>query len=152
MKTLIVLLAAAAVMAQAPSLMAQTAPPAGTTDAAKTGTKEGGETSDRTPETKSATPETQVDTTKQGETSDRTPAKDGAVKDPSTAPAAGATETVPAGNPFTMEDARKHLMQQGYTNVSELVKDAQGKWVGSATKDGNTVPVAVDVKAGVTTK
>ena len=152
MKTLIVLLAAAAVMAQAPSLMAQTAPPAGTTDAAKTGTKEGGETSDRTPETKSATPETQVDTTKQGETSDRTPAKDGAVKDPSTAPAAGATETVPAGNPFTMEDARKHLMQQGYTSVSELVKDAQGKWVGSATKDGKTVPVAVDVKAGVTTK
>ena len=51
-----------------------------------------------------------------------------------------------------MEDARKHLMQQGYTNVSELVKDAQGKWVGSATKDGKTVPVAVDVKAGVTTK
>ena len=83
MKALIVLLAAAAVMAQAPSLMAQTAPPAGTTDAAKTGTKEGGETSDRTPETKSATPETQVDTTKQGETSDRTPSKDGAVKDPS---------------------------------------------------------------------
>ena len=152
MKTLIVLLAAAAVMAQAPSLMAQTAPPAGTTDSAKTGTKEGGETSDRTPETKSATPETQVDTTKQGETSDRTPAKDGAVKDPSTAPEAAATETAPAGNPFTMEDARKHLMQQGYTNVSELVKDAQGKWVGSATKDGKTVPVAVDVKAGATTK
>ena len=152
MKTLIVLLAAAAVMAQAPSLMAQTAPPAGTTDAAKTGTKEGGETSDRTPETKSATPETQVDTTKQGETSDRTPAKDGAVKDPSTAPAAGAAETAPAGNPFTMEDARKHLMQQGYTSVSELVKDAQGKWVGSASKDGKTVPVAVDVKGGATTK
>lgn len=84
MKTLIVLLAAAAVMAQAPSLMAQAAPPAGTTDAAKTGTKEGNETSDRTPEKKSLTPETQVDTTKQGETSDRTPSKDGAVKDPST--------------------------------------------------------------------
>ena len=48
-----------------------------------------------------------------------------------------------------MEDARK---QMGYTNVSELVKDAQGKWVGSATKDGKTVPVAVDVKAGATPK
>ena len=152
MKTLIVLLAAAAVMAQSPSLLAQTPPPAGTTDAAKTGTKEGNETSDRTPEKQSVTPETQVDTTKQGDTSDRTPSKDGAVKDPSTAPAAGATETVPAGNPFTMEDARKHLMQMGYTNVSELVKDAQGKWVGSATKDGKTVPVAVDVKPAVTTK
>jgi hypothetical protein len=151
MKTLIVLLAAA-VMVQSPSLMAQTAPPpAGTTDAAKTGTKEGNETSDRTPEKPSTTPETQVDTTKQGETSDRTPAKDGDVADPAT-PKTGATETAPAGNPFTMEDARKHLMQQGYTNVSELVKDAQGKWVGSATKDGKTVPVAVDVNAGVTTK
>ena len=151
MKTLVVLLAAAAVMAQAPSLMAQTAPPAGTTDAAKTGTKEGNETSDRTPEQQSTTPATQVDTTKQGETSDRTPAKGGDVADPSTTKT-GATETDPAGNPFTMEDSRKHLMQQGYTNVSELVKDAQGKWVGSATKDGKTVPVAVDVNTGVTTK
>ena len=69
-----------------------------------------------------------------------------------TAPEAGATETTPSRNPFTMEDARKHLMQQGYTNVSELVKDAAGKWVGSAEKDGKTVPVAVDVKGGVTTK
>jgi hypothetical protein len=69
-----------------------------------------------------------------------------------TAPEAGATETAPSGNPCTMEDARKHLMQQGYTNVSELVKDAAGKWVGSAEKDGKTVPVAVGVKGGVTTK
>ena len=151
MKTLIGLLAAAAVMAQSPSVLAQTPPPAGTTDAAKTGTKEGNETSDRTPEKQSTTPETQVDTTKQGETSDRTPAKHGDVADPSTIKT-GATETAPAGNPFTMEDARKHLTQQGYTNVSELVKDAQGKWVGSATKDGKTVPVAVDVSAGGTPK
>jgi hypothetical protein len=50
-----------------------------------------------------------------------------------------------------MEDARQHLMQKGYTNVSELVKDAQGKWVGSATKDGKTVLVAVDVRGGVET-
>ena len=63
--------------------MAQTAPPAGTTDASKTGTKEGQETSDRTPEKASPTPESQVDTTKEGDTSDRTPSKDGEVKDPS---------------------------------------------------------------------
>ena len=150
MKTLIVLLAVAAVIVQSPTLMAQTAPaPAETTDAAKTGSKEGNETSDRTPEKQSTTPETQVDTTKHGETSDRTPAKDGDVADPATK--TGATDA-PAGNPFTMEDARKHLMQQGYTNISELVKDAQGKWVGSATKEGKTVPVAVDVNSGVTTK
>ena len=66
-----------------------------------------------------------------------------------TSPDTATTEQ--AGNPFTMEDARQHLMQKGYTNVSELVKDAQGKWVGSATKDGKTVPVAVDVRGGVET-
>ena len=65
-----------------------------------------------------------------------------------TAPEAGTT--APAGKPSTMETAHQHLMQQGYTNVSELVKDSQGKWVGSATKDGKTVPVAVDVRGGVT--
>jgi hypothetical protein len=66
------------------------------------------------------------------------------------APEAVAPEAARTGNPFTMEDARKHLMQQGYTNVSELVKDSSGKWVGSAMKDGKTVPVAVGVKGGVT--
>jgi protein-L-isoaspartate O-methyltransferase len=45
-----------------------------------------------------------------------------------------------------MEDARQHLMQLGYTNVSALVKDANGKWVGSATKDGRRIAVAVGVK------
>jgi hypothetical protein len=68
------------------------------------------------------------------------------------APEPAATGTAVAGNPFTMETARKHLMQLGYTNVSELVKDAHGNWVGSATKDGKTVAVAVDVKGGVATK
>ena len=62
------------------------------------------------------------------------------------APQASATESAPDGNPFSMEDARQHLMRQGYTNVSALVKDANGKWVGSGTKDGRTVPVAVGVK------
>jgi hypothetical protein len=64
-------------------------------------------------------------------------------------PEAAATESSPAGNPYTMKGARKHLMQQGYTNVSELVKDASGKWVGSANKDGKTVIVTVDVKGNV---
>ena len=63
--------------------------------------------------------------------------------------ATAATASAPVGNPFTMEDARKHFVQLGYTNVSELVKDADGKWVGSADKDGKTVVVAVDVKGNV---
>jgi hypothetical protein len=49
-----------------------------------------------------------------------------------------------------MEDARNLLMQRGYTNVSELVKDEIGTWVGSAMKDGKTMPVAVSVKGNVT--
>lgn len=63
-----------------------------------------------------------------------------------TAPQATATKNIPEGNPFSREDARQHLMRQGYTNVSALVKDANGRWVGSGTKDGRTVAVAVGVK------
>ncbi|MCK5549624.1 MAG: hypothetical protein KAI41_03745 [Hyphomicrobiaceae bacterium] len=62
------------------------------------------------------------------------------------APQATATKNIPDGNPFSREDARQHLMRQGYTNVSALVKDAHGRWVGSGTKDGRTVAVAVGVK------
>jgi hypothetical protein len=61
-------------------------------------------------------------------------------------PQAAATNSAAIGSPFTMEDARQHLMQLGYTNVSALVKDANGKWVGSATKDGRRIAVAVGVK------
>jgi hypothetical protein len=57
-----------------------------------------------------------------------------------------AAENGPPRNLFTMQDARNHLMHLGYTNVSELAKDASGKWIGSAVKDGKTVPVAVVVK------
>ena len=71
-----------------------------------------------------------------------------AIADMSTnaAPQATATKNIPDGNPFSREDARQHLMRQGYTNVSALVKDAHGRWVGSGTKDGRTVAVAVGVK------
>ncbi len=51
--------------------------------------------------------------------------------------------------PFTMIDAQNLLRQRGYTNVSELVKNEKGTWIGSAVKDGKTVPVGVDVKGNV---
>ncbi len=47
---------------------------------------------------------------------------------------------------FTEVQARQHLMHLGYTNVSELMKDEDGKWIGVATKDGQTRAVAVDIK------
>ena len=55
-------------------------------------------------------------------------------------------------NVVTSEQARQHLMHLGYTNVSGMQKDADGKWVGTATKDGKTIAVAVDIKGPVTTK
>lgn len=39
--------------------------------------------------------------------------------------------------------ARQHLVRQGYVNVSTLDKDANGRWVGTAQKDGKTVYVAI---------
>ena len=57
-------------------------------------------------------------------------------------------QTGPAAqNLFTETQARQHLQQLGYTNVSELSKDENGRWIGTAkTKDGETRSVAVDVK------
>lgn len=49
-------------------------------------------------------------------------------------------------NLFTEVQARQHLLHLGYTNVSGLTKDADGKWIGTATKDGQTRAVAVDIK------
>lgn len=50
---------------------------------------------------------------------------------------------------FSAVQARQHLLHLGYTNVSELTKDEDGKWVGTATKDGQTRAVAVDIKRPV---
>ncbi|MBR2535395.1 MAG: hypothetical protein IKE66_04915 [Hyphomicrobium sp.] len=43
--------------------------------------------------------------------------------------------------------ARKHLLSQGYTNVSTLEQDAHGRWTGAAVKDGKTVIVGIHVPA-----
>ncbi len=50
---------------------------------------------------------------------------------------------------FTEVQARQHLMHLGYSNDSELAKDEDGKWIGTATKDGKTRAVAVDIKRPV---
>jgi hypothetical protein len=63
-----------------------------------------------------------------------------------TPPQVGSEATMQRKVAFTMQDARNHLLHLGYTHVSELRLDASGKWVGSAVKDGKTVPVAIFVK------
>lgn len=51
---------------------------------------------------------------------------------------------------FSEVQARQHLVRLGYTNISELTKDQDGRWVGAATtKDGQTRAVAVDIKRPV---
>jgi putative membrane protein len=58
-----------------------------------------------------------------------------------------AAESGPAFAPlFTEVQARQHLMHIGYTNVSGLTQTEDGKWVGTATKDGTARVVAVDVR------
>ncbi|PPC85595.1 MAG: hypothetical protein CTY31_10120 [Hyphomicrobium sp.] len=46
------------------------------------------------------------------------------------------------------QEARQHLVRQGYTNVSELSKDDDGRWTGTAMKDGKTNFVAIDLRDG----
>lgn len=43
---------------------------------------------------------------------------------------------------------RDMLVAKGYTNVSGLVLDEQGRWTGTATKDGKTVAVSVALPHG----
>jgi hypothetical protein len=60
------------------------------------------------------------------------------------APVAGA-------NSFTMAQAQTRLKDQGFTQVSELMKDAKSIWRGHAMKDGKSVGVAVDYQGNITT-
>jgi len=59
-----------------------------------------------------------------------------------------ADESGPAArNLFTEVQARQHLLHLGYSNVSELTKNQDGQWIGTATtKDGQIRIVAVDIK------
>ena len=43
------------------------------------------------------------------------------------------------------EQVRKLLLSQGYTNVSELNRNENGHWTGTAMKDGKTIFVAVNL-------
>jgi len=61
-----------------------------------------------------------------------------------------AADTAKGSGLFGADEARQHLMHLGYTNVSQLQRDAHGNWTGTAVKDGKTIPVAVSVKPGAT--
>ena len=47
------------------------------------------------------------------------------------------------------KQVRKLLQSQGYTNVSELSRDSNGRWAGTATKNGERKLVAVALPKNV---
>ncbi|MGI9170032.1 MAG: hypothetical protein ACR2FH_07655, partial [Caulobacteraceae bacterium] len=62
---------------------------------------------------------------------------------PAAAPAAG-------NNSFTEDQAKGHLANAGYTNITGLTQDAKGVWHGQAMKDGKSGPVSIDYQGSVT--
>lgn len=63
-----------------------------------------------------------------------------------------ATDTAAASSSFTEGQAKGHLENAGYTDVSDLTKTSDGLWTARAKKDGKTVEVAVDFKGAVTAR
>ena len=55
-------------------------------------------------------------------------------------------------NSFTEGQARGHIENAGYTDVTGLTKTPEGMWTGSAKKDGKATSVSVDFKGAVTSK
>ena len=52
-------------------------------------------------------------------------------------------------NSFTQNEARKHILNSGYTGVSGLAKGKDGVWRGTAMRGGANVNVALDFKGNV---
>jgi putative membrane protein len=65
---------------------------------------------------------------------------------------APASAVTPGDNSFTEGQAKGHLENAGYTNISAMTQDDKGAWTGTATKDGQTVSVSVDYQGNVVTK
>ena len=56
----------------------------------------------------------------------------------------------PGANSFTEGQARQHIVNSGYSDVSGLAKGQDGVWRGMATHNGAQVNVAMDFKGNVT--
>ncbi len=53
-------------------------------------------------------------------------------------------------NSFTKDQVTKRLQDNGYTEVSSLMKDDQSVWRGKAIMAGKSVNVAVDYQGNIT--
>jgi hypothetical protein len=58
----------------------------------------------------------------------------------------------PGSTSFTKAQAKGHIENAGYTDVSGLKKTSQGFWTGMAKKGGKPVQVSVDYKGAVSAK
>jgi hypothetical protein len=61
-------------------------------------------------------------------------------------------EPTSGDNSFTEAQAKGHIENAGYTDVTALTQDDKGVWNGTAMKDGKSVAVSVDYQGGVTTR
>ena len=77
------------------------------------------------------------------------PASPPAAKTQPATPQAGAPTTPNAGAALTEVQAKARIEAQGYTNVSELKKDAQGAWNAKAMKDGKSVQLSLDTRGQI---
>ncbi|MDO9433710.1 MAG: hypothetical protein Q7T84_20660 [Phenylobacterium sp.] len=67
-----------------------------------------------------------------------------------TTPTSGDPGPTAGANSFTEAQAKSAIEGAGYTNVGALTQDANGVWMGKATKAGKEASVAVDYKGAVT--
>ncbi|MDO8323346.1 MAG: hypothetical protein Q8N10_15660 [Phenylobacterium sp.] len=57
-----------------------------------------------------------------------------------------------ASNSFTEGQAKGHIEKAGYTDVTGLMKGADGIWTAKAMKDGKSMDVSLDFKGAVTAR
>lgn len=58
----------------------------------------------------------------------------------------------PGSNSFTEMQARGHIENAGYSDVTALTKTTDGMWTGKAMKSGKSMNVTVDFKGAVSAK
>ena len=56
---------------------------------------------------------------------------------------------VKGANSFTMDEAKSQIEAKGYSRVTNLAKDGDGIWRGTAVKNGKTGPISVDYQGNV---
>jgi hypothetical protein len=62
------------------------------------------------------------------------------------------TDVAAASNSFTEGQAKGHIENAGYTDVTKLTKTPDGLWTAKAKKGGKTMDVVLDFKGAVTAK